>query len=407
MKQSLHKKSNATPLYKKQVAPDTSHTADVTHPVIEMQRMIGNAATKRLLQRETPGSEDVDGTPTAVDYEPDQDGTPTAYDVEPGSEEDQDGIPTAEDVEPGTTEMETEYEKQGLEMLEKLKDAKLSALGKGGDSGMKDSPEYPDWFNRLQQRLVLSVEWTHDHEAAQNLLYKFAVWKETRKGGGKLNPALEHFFRYIGRSAANTDANAKYKDTEGQSTEFAGQLGAKGEANSKERYAWCANATSAMIKEALTEKGLMVQGGFSQEWFNKYKMQVNHPEASTAELKAGDQISFVGSATPPTGHVATVIRASGDTIQIVSGNAGGVKGGSIRLEQVNRVAPPSNYIAPISNRGSKYTGPDVPTDPNVIWIFSIVRLSRIDLSQIDPNDEAALKENGLMKIPPYMQKQKK
>jgi hypothetical protein len=405
MKQSLRNKTNVTPLHKNRI--ERTETADMTSPnqIIAMQRMIGNAATKRLLQRETPGSEDVDGTPTAMDYEPDEDGTPTAVDYEPGESSESESESNDDFYE--SLEMESESEKQGFEMLEKLKDAKLSSLSKGGDSGMKDSPEYPDWFNKLQQRLVLSVEWTHDHEAAQNLLYKFAVWKETRKGGGKLNPALEHFFRYIGRSAANTDANAKYKDTEGKSTEFAGQLGAKSEENSKERYAWCANATSAMIKEALTEKGLMVQGGFNQEWFNKYKMQVNHPEASTAELKAGDQISFVGSATPPTGHVATVIRASGDSIQVVSGNAGGVKGGSIRLEQVNRVAPPGNYIAPISNRGSKYTGPDVPTDPNVIWIFSIVRLSNIDLSQIDPNDDAVLKENGLMKIPPYMQKKKK
>ena len=359
--------------------------------ILQMQRTIGNAATRRLLQRQliqrdNPGDSDVDGTPTAVDTDPEEQDT--------GSTED--------------FYDEVEYEIEGEAMLDKLKDTELSKLGKGGDSGMKDSPEYPDWFNKLQQKLILSVTWTDDHEAAHKLLYRYAIEKETKKAGGKLNPALEKFFQYIGRSAANTDANAKYKDEEGHGTRFAGQIGAFSEANSGNRYAWCANATSAMIKEVLAERGLAVQGGFNQEWFNKYKMQVPYPETNTTDLKAGDQISFVGSKTPVTGHVATVIRASGDAIQIVSGNAGGVKGGSIRIEQVNRVQPPAEYIPPIGNRGSNYRGPDLPTDDNVVWVFSVVRLSNIDFSQIDPNDDAALAENGLRRMAPWeLNKRKK
>jgi hypothetical protein len=337
---------------------------------MHMQRTVGNAAVGRMLQRETetPAAEAEESTGSPPDYS----------DIYDKIEAD--------------APIEKEYEAKGQELLEKLKDA-AKATGSGGDSGGKDSPDYPEWFNHLQQRLVISTGWTEDHEAAQKLLYKYAVWKETDNADGKLNPALENFFRYIGRSAANREANAKYKE-DGQATSNAGELGAGA------GYAWCANATSSMFIEALKEKGLRIKGGFNQDWFNKYKHQVSYPASTTDELKPGDQISFSGKSTPVSGHVATVIEADGDTIKIVSGNAGGTKGGSIRIEQVVREAPPSSY-KPMDaiNGGASYKGPKQPSEEGVVWVFSIVKLSKMDLSQIDVNDDALLEQNGLARLP--------
>jgi hypothetical protein len=62
---------------------------------------------------------------------------------------------------------------------------------------------------------------------------------------------------------------------------------------------------------------------------------------------------------------------------------------------VQQVAPQAAYRrAQVSSKG-----PLKPSKPGVVWIESIVRLSDIDPSQIDPNNQATLDKYGLERIP--------
>lgn len=275
------------------------------------------------------------------------------------------------------------------------------AASTGGHGVVSKLPGLPDWFESIQNKLIVSKQWGKPQEEAQNLLHDYAVWyfsKRAKKNKGHLHPSLEHFFRYLGRSAANKAENSQYKQ-DGQTRPNAGELGAG------QNYNWCAAATNAIFTQALRDKGLRIKGGFQQSWFNKYKLQINAPQVHTVELRSGDQVSYVDMGTPPSGHVVTVVESDKDEFTHVSGNAGGVKGGSVRLGQVKRETPPANYnwleAVKVENDPTykKYTGPLKPSKPGVVWIASIVRLSDIDPSQIDPNNQATLDKYGLERIP--------
>ncbi|MHB8626885.1 MAG: hypothetical protein ACYDBJ_08150 [Aggregatilineales bacterium] len=109
--------------------------------------------------------------------------------------------------------------------------------------------------NILQmQCLNFGTTWGDTEEAAQNLLHDYAVWRATKDNGGRLPPSLEVFFRYIGRSAANLDANRKYANDPAQTyydaPPTAGELGAG------QKYNWCQSATSTVFITALAEIGM-------------------------------------------------------------------------------------------------------------------------------------------------------
>ncbi len=289
---------------------------------------------------------------------------------------------------------EKEFRQKAEAALKALGD-KPGATTNGGDGVVTNISGFPDWFGSIQNKLIVSQVWGKPQEEAQNLLHDYAVWYFSEKKGKKhLPPSLEHFFRYLGRSAANEKANTTYNQKEGKSTPHAGELGAG------QGYNWCAAATSGIFKQALVEKGLRIKEGFTQSWFNKTKLQINAPQVHTIDLRPGDQVSYVDMNTPPSGHVVTVVEASGDTFTTVSGNAGGVKGGSVRLGQVTRETPPPNYNywQAIKDNNPTYKGPLKPSKAGIVWIATIIRLSDIDPSQINPDDQSVLKEYGLERI---------
>jgi hypothetical protein len=273
-----------------------------------------------------------------------------------------------------------------------------AGAGSGGHGVVTNLPGLPDWFATIQNTLIASKTWGKPQEDAQDLLHDFAVWYFSKRARGHLKPSLELFFRYIGRSAANRAASSQYKQ-DGQAVPNAGEIGAG------QNYNWCAAATSAIFTQALKDKGLSVKGGITQAWFNKYKLQISAPQTHTAELRPGDQVSYVDMNTPPSGHVVTVVEAHNDEFIHVSGNAGGVQGGSVRLGQVKRETPPPNYkwgeAVKVENDPTykAYTGPLKPSKPGIVWIASIVRLGDIDQSRIDLNDKATLDKYGLEQIP--------
>ena len=295
---------------------------------------------------------------------------------------------------------EQEFAERGATALAALENG-VQATGSGGDGVVSKVPGFPDWFENIQDTLIRSTAWGDPQESAQNLLHDYSVWNLSGKQGSNkhLHPSLERFFRYLGRSAANKKTNAAYKKN-GASTPNAGELGAEGGSP------WCASATNSIFVEALKEKDLWVKTPsrmVNQAWFDNAKLQVGQPQVHTIELRPGDQVSFVDQNTPASGHVATIVEANGDTFTTVSGNAGGVTGGSVRMGQVTRETPPSNYDywEAIKSKNPTYEGrPKRPSKPGIVWMLSLVRYSSIDPSQIDPNDAATLKKYGLEHINP-------
>jgi hypothetical protein len=257
-----------------------------------------------------------------------------------------------------------------------------------GHTSAGNLKDYPAWFYELQQLLIKSTQWTEEHEKAQHLLRDYAMYRAKRSGNGQVPENVAQFFDYIGRGTKNSKATEKYAEEHGDTKNSADLGGGQGTPN------WCAAASSGAVKKALESKGLKVKGNY-EKWANKQVMAYKGQA-----LQPGDILTLVGKATPISGHVATVVEASENSITMVSGNASSHS--ATVLEQVTVEAAPSdyNYWDNITKKSSKEDGVTNPSRPGVIWIINITRMVSMDLTQLDKNaDPNILKKQGLEPIP--------
>jgi hypothetical protein len=170
MKQVFQPKANSTRIRRKAIGDTQSADSDhiSSNSVIAMQRMIGNTATKRLLQRESPGDQDVDGTATAFDYEPGTD---------PAQGEEAYRIAITKNLLEGKYTHSGDYktreemiEGKPYQVFDEFIDGELNFLlnyylkkwsprvemkkTMGGDSGGKGVIDHPAWVTEFQQKLI-------------------------------------------------------------------------------------------------------------------------------------------------------------------------------------------------------------------------------------------------------------
>jgi peptidoglycan hydrolase-like protein with peptidoglycan-binding domain len=238
----------------------------------------------------------------------------------------------------------TEYGKfWKIDVRGKAKVAEKKKDAGGGGGGIETAggaiEGNPAWVEVLQAELYTSGEWTPDHAATQKLLQAYLNAFSAASGG--LNSTVEEFYRHVGGSEEN------------------GQAGALG--GSKGAMNWCQEASTRAVINGLLRKGLRFKTGGARpkqlmhelggqlgaltKWMKSGSAGVLSGKAAwDAELKAGDLFSIVGQG-PLTGHAATAAGQVGDTIQYVSGNAGGglPGNGAIKAEQVKRGTPPPEY----------------------------------------------------------------
>jgi len=297
--------------------------------------------------------------------------------------------------------LEADYQKQGEEFITKLEGkAASSSNAVGGDTGALDVPKYGAWFSRLQKLLIQRQTWGKEEEEAQHLLQDYASWRASQSSTGSLPPTLEFLFRYVGRSEANDKAIKGFANNAPRTGELGGAGAEMINGTLVEAKNWCAQAASTPLTKLLREKGLRFKSGFDA-WLNKgkgKKFLIGQPKSTTADLFPGDVITLIGSGTPVSGHVATIIEHKGDQIVMISGNAGG-GGGSVRIEQVTREQPPAGYNYFQELTSAKKPGKNLPAQPGKIWVVVVERLSQFDLSQVDPNNDEQLQELGLERIP--------
>ena len=224
----------------------------------------------------------------------------------------------------------------------------------GGHSAGKEVLEHPPWVGAMQQKMIAKTKWSEDETATNQLLQAFLIaWTNDKPGGMASN--VGEFYRHVGGSETNQHAGALG--------------GAKGNDN------WCAAASSSATVLGLLRKGVRFATGAGPskmlpaelqkqtnklvDWETKRSGNtVGGHAAWSAQLSPGDIMSIVGSG-PLSGHVATVIEDSGDSIKMVSGNAVGASGneGSIRVEQVRRETPPNDYnYLEIAMNSNAYAG---------------------------------------------------
>jgi hypothetical protein len=389
--------------------------------VLHLQRIVGNTTVRRMLAEQRPDiqRDSLDASATPITEAQQQ--TPT-----PIPAQDSDAGPQVDTVAP---EDSSQSAMNGNTASDSAKEAKFAAdadylinrlgtvaipdSGGGGHSAGAEIDTYPDWFNIIQKRLNFGTSWGDTEELAQNLLHDYAVYRATRENGGRLPPSLEVFFRYLGRSKANLKENTDYANAEAQTYDdvpTASDLGAG------QGFNWCAMASYGVFVKALAEKGMKPLNSktVSQKWINSNKLQITTSQASTAELEAGDSISLVGPNTPPSGHVATVVSASGDDFMMVSGNTTFVTGGGTSLEKMRRQNPPDDFKWKLTAFDSVYKDPaklkekreeegyfgplKPPTGADYVWIVSIVRLGKAMPDNLESMSDEELAKIGVQRI---------
>jgi|GEM_PF-3959543 len=295
--------------------------------------------------------------------------------------------PSPEEV----TKKNAEFSSEGSSALAAVKGAGGGRLGSGGDTVGGSVAGYPSWFGELQDWLVNSAEWTDTHETAQNVLYRYAMWK-TECDLGYVPANIEFFFRYIGKSDGNNKSAKK-----------AGKKGAEdlgGYGNAKN---WCAQATSGAAEKALKERGLKFKGGVG-DWIAHAGGKKQGGGAwcvgcNGQELTPGDSVSYVGKNHHPGsgGHRVTVLEdLGGGTFLHASGNAGGGGSGSVRLGTSKRSDVP---------KGWQPESKSLPTD-DTVWVFSLQKtgevfgeLAKLDgVPATDPSCDKLLQELRLARI---------
>ncbi len=299
--------------------------------------------------------------------------------------------PSPEEV----SKKEGEFASEGKTALGTVQAAGGPRLGSGGDTVGASVEGYPSWFGELQDYLVNSGTWTDAHEQAQNVLYRYAMWK-TECNLGYVPASVEFFFRYIGKSDGN-NASAKKAGKKG-----AEDLGGYG--NSKN---WCAQATTMAAEKALKERGLKFRGGIAawiQGSFGKAQGGSYWcTKCNGVDLGAGDSVSYLGkNHNNTTGHRVTVLEnLGGGVFTHVSGNAGGGGSGSVRIGTSKRSDVPKGWSP---DAGMKQANPK-PTDDSV-WVYSLQKtgdvfaeLAKLDgVAPTDPKYDALLQELRLSRI---------
>ena len=165
---------------------------------------------------------------------------------------------------------------------------------------------------------------------------------------------------------------------------------------------WCAEASNNAVIIGLMRAGLRFSAITPSKKFPllvDIKKQAQHFVENWAKkhgksngvMEPGDIISIVGHG-PPSGHVATVVHKEDPSqktgkLDIVSGNAGGVRGkeGAVRAEQVIAVEPPSDYNwSKAYTNDPNYKGPKKAEREPVgcVYVVSITKASKLDPSAL-------------------------
>lgn len=270
--------------------------------------------------------------------------------------------------------------------------ADASAVAKGGDSSGKSSGDHPAWVKAFQEKLMglSKEEWGEDAEAAQKLCEAFLLAWAAQKNGGSVPGNVATLMGQVGGSESNKQAQHLGGWTDDPKT-------ARDEGKD-----WCAEASNNAVIIGLMRAGLRFSA--IKPWKKgpvlvDIKKQAEHFVDKWAKIhgksdglvEPGDVISIVGHG-PPSGHVATVAakedpKSKTGKMDIVSGNAGGVRGneGAVRAEQVTVVEPPAdyNYTRARSNDPA-YKGPKKAEREPVghVYLVSVVKASRLDPSAL-------------------------
>ena len=284
-------------------------------------------------------------------------------------------------------------------------------VAKGGDSSGKSSGEHPKWVKVFQEKLMglSKAEWNEDAEAGQKVCEAFLIAWAALKNGGKVPGNVAAFMGEVGASESNKQAQHLGGWTDNPDT--ARDEGAD----------WCAEASNNAVIIGLMRAGLRFSAvkpwkkgpllvdiknqavHFVSVWARKHGQ-------SNGALDPGDVVSIVGHG-PASGHVATVVHKEDPSqktgkLDIVSGNAGGVRGkeGAVRAEQVVVAEPPAdyNYTKAYTNAPG-YTGPKKAErePPGHVYVVSITKASRLDpsalLATVKEGDKSSetLKSYGL------------
>jgi hypothetical protein len=231
----------------------------------------------------------------------------------------------------------------------------MSAGKSAGDSDGGAVKDWPAWFSDLQDTLSASPTWSDVHERGHRLLYRYAMWKVGDQWGIKPVPSnVEFLFRFLGKAEDNEAAisrmNMKISREGGVLMTTTGTFwGTQGASN------WCAPASSIPVWKVLERVGMKLQDGGDPQgtWARKAGIQITpstktDPKLDAVEIKAGDYVRMVGFHSPLTGHIATAIKAdpaggAPSNLWYVSGNAGRFGGGAVRVDSVQRLAPPEGY----------------------------------------------------------------
>lgn len=292
--------------------------------------------------------------------------------------------------------------------------ADAAAAAKGGDSSGKSSGDHPSWVKAFQEKLMgLSKEqWGEDAEAAQKLCEAFLLAWGAQKNGGKVPGNVAALMGEVGGSESNKQAQHLGGWTDDPST-------AKDEGKD-----WCAEASNNAVIIGLMRAGLRFSA--IKPWkagpvLVDIKKQAEHFVVKWAQkhgksdglVEPGDIVSIVGHG-PASGHVATVAAKEDPNtktgkMDIVSGNAGGVRGkeGAVRAEQVTVVEPPGDYnYTKAHTNDPSYKGPKKAErePPGHVYLVSVVKASKLDPSALlatikdGENTSEQLKNYGLEKF---------
>jgi peptidoglycan hydrolase-like protein with peptidoglycan-binding domain len=252
-----------------------------------------------------------------------------------------------------------------------------------GDSAGKGVSTQPPWVKALQNKIIGRSKWDDDDHATQRLIESFMrAWTTTTTNN--LPPGAEQLMHQVGAS-----------ETNGQAGAFAGT---KGSSN------WCAPASSGALIYGLYNRGIRFKTdkhlpSFGPEItrqlaaYTAWTRQANHVVQKAAAydfpLEPGDIITVVngGPEGPLSGHVATVVSASGDQITYISGNAAGVVAneGAVRMEEVKREKP-----VPDPDTGYVYDYAAVAQKGNA---YSTAKQAESDATKDKDKDSAAITEN--------------
>jgi len=384
--------------------------------MLQLQAFAGNAAVNHLLdvQRELPPG----GLPDAPDGgapQPTPDAGPKPDGGAAGAPN-QGGagasaapkaafVPATGPPPPLSAQEESNYESQANTVAGTLTGGQSSSGGSGHTPG-GPIDGFPEWFRSLQDTLVNRMTWTQNEETAQQVLYNYAMARFAAAAGGidKVPPTVRVYCMYIGRSTANQRAAAAGGFR--SSANVGGAEGAK---------MWCAAAGSSSIQLALKSVGLAIDGDYGK-WLNSPPgvpaVGLEGGAAVDAEIRPGDQVSYIGGGAPATGgHTVTALsesKGAGTVFDHASGNAGGGTSGSIRLGSSSPRAKPPRGVTFARIAAETPAALGAPNDK--VWVYVIVRysvfwedLGNIDMTKPDPwsgGDGAAfLKKHKLRVLP--------